>query len=205
MIWESSPMWMEMLLSESRNENDSLLPTIWFEALESLRRAQGFETFSMRACPLSGWMFRSWFYLFLVPSGRLMLFFSRIRVTASSCFFIQELSGWNPFPQQEHLTFIFPFFSFVLVLYWSWGLIKMMRFLLWLWSIQLSLFVILISLYICILGSSNKHILVLGRYDDPHLDKLVMLVYERLNECIEGWNFPIWNCDIPSMECGKKD
>ena len=86
-----------------------------------------------------------------------------------------------------------------------WYLIKMLRFLVWLWSIQLSILVILISLYICSLGSSNKHILVLGRYDDPHLDKLFMLVYERLNECIEGWNFPIWNCDIPSMECGKKD
>ena len=49
MMVESSPMWMEMDLSVSKDEKESLLAIMWFEALESIKSALDFKVLSMRA------------------------------------------------------------------------------------------------------------------------------------------------------------
>ena len=37
------------------------------------------------------------------------------------------------------------------------------------------------------------------------MDKIVILIGERLNECIEGWNLPIRDCELPGMKGGHKN
>ena len=105
---ESSPMWMGMLLLVSREEKESLLSIMWFEAQESMSRAMDFEVLSMRAWPLSCWYSRSWFSLLWNLSKIFMLFLSRREVASSRFFFMQACSRWKPFPQYEHLNFSFP-------------------------------------------------------------------------------------------------
>ena len=41
-------------------------------------------------------------------------------------------------------------------------------------------------------------------YDDPRLEKIVMLIGERLDECIEGRHLPIRDCKLPGMKGGWK-
>ena len=53
--------------------------------------------------------------------------------------------------------------------------------------------------------SSSKQGLIFRGSDDSLLDKLVMLIGERLNECIEGWHPPIRNCKISGMKVGHKN
>ena len=46
---ESSPMWMGMDFSVSKDEKESLSSIMWFEALESIKSALEFEVLAMRA------------------------------------------------------------------------------------------------------------------------------------------------------------
>ena len=49
MIVDSSPMWMGMDFSVSKDEKDSLSAMMWFEALEYIKSALEFEVLSMIA------------------------------------------------------------------------------------------------------------------------------------------------------------
>ena len=49
MMVESSPMWMGMDLSVSKDEKESLSAIMWFKALESIKSALDFYVLSMRA------------------------------------------------------------------------------------------------------------------------------------------------------------
>ena len=53
MMVESSPMLMGILLLVSREDKESLMAIMWFEASESMSRDLGFKVLSMREWPLS--------------------------------------------------------------------------------------------------------------------------------------------------------
>ena len=99
----------------------------------------------------------------------------------------------------------FAFFSCVLVLSWARGLIQLLVFLLWFGSFKLSLLVLLLTLSIHSFGSSSKTGLILGGYDDSHLEKHVTLIGERVNEWIESRNLWIRDCKLPDMKGGHKN
>ena len=49
MMVESSPMWMRMDLSVSKDEKDYFSVIMWFEAPESIKSDLDFEVLAMRA------------------------------------------------------------------------------------------------------------------------------------------------------------
>ena len=101
-------------------------------------------------------------------------------------------------------TFCF-FFSLLIVLSWARGLIKLLVSLLLLGRIKLCLLFLLISFCIQSFGSSSKQRLIFRGYQDSHLHKLIILIGERFNECIQGRHLPIWNCKLLGMEGRHKN
>ena len=175
MMVEPSPMWMGMLLPVSREEKESLLAIMWFEAPESMSRAMDFEVLAMRAWPLSCWYSRSWFSFLQKLSRRFMLFISRREVASSSFFFMQACLGWKPFPQYEHLTFSFPWWPLFLFFFnpegsscsWFWTLgLGALNLVFWV--------LLLLSFTLQIFGPWDIEGLITGGSDDPHLDKIIM-------------------------------
>ena len=172
MIVESYPMLMGMDLSVSKDEKESLSAIMWFEAPESIKSAFNFEVISMIAWRLLCCGSRCWWSLLQNISRRLMWFFSRREVASSSLFFMQVCSGWNHFPQYEHLTFSFPWFPFLLFFFEPEGSSCCCFS-----TLGLGVSNLVFGFFCCFplpfiyLGHEG---LIMGGSDDPHLDKLIM-------------------------------
>ena len=109
-----------------------------------------------------------------------------------------DIFGVKSLPAIGTLDFLFALASFVLVFLWAGRLFLLLVLLFWLRSIKLILLILLLSFTLRIFGPRSKQCLIFGGSDDPHLHKLVMLVYEGLNEGIFQFgvvSFLVWNVE----------
>ena len=64
--------------------------------------------------------------------------------------------------------------------------------------------ILLLSFTLHIFGPRDIEGLIMGGSNDPHLDKLILLACQGLNEGIERRHIPSRGCELPCTECRDK-